>query len=187
MTKGYIMSNIHSTENTEDSKKNDNILYDLTTGQNYENSTKKYQDNLSSAITFFICGIAGLIVVLLNLAGILHFFSVKTSSGIFITICLSLLFIAFLAIGVMTYKTACKAKSLIVKENKINEEISSWLKENLTKEIIDASFNGNEMAEEMKYFDRSNYIVKAIKEQYPDLNEDIIQSLTDEYIQEIYH
>ena len=32
----------------------------------YENSEDKYKDNLSSAITFFVCGAAGIIILILN-------------------------------------------------------------------------------------------------------------------------
>lgn len=49
---------------TTDTTDNENIIEQLTTGSNYENSNEKYQDNLSSAITFLVCGIGGLIVVL---------------------------------------------------------------------------------------------------------------------------
>ncbi len=180
------MNDTNQSENTKDLEKEETIIHDLTTGNNYQTSSAKYQDNLSSSITFFVCGIAGLIVIILNIVDVLHFFSIKTASGILICIVLSGLFIAFLAIGYITYKSASKAKSQIESEQKINNEVSLWLKDNLTKEYIDTSFDGDGMSEEMKYFDRNNIIVAAIKEQYPDLNEDIIQSIADEYIQILY-
>ena len=183
------MSDTNQTEYTKEIKEDEQdeaIIHDLTTGNNYQNSFAKYQDNLSSSITFFVCGVAGLIVMILNVVGVLHFFSIKTPSGILICIVLSALFIAFLVIGYITYKSASKAKAQIETEQKINDEISSWLKDNLTKEHIDASFDGDGMSEEMKYFDRNNIIVSAIKEKYPELNEDILQSIADEYIQSLY-
>lgn len=180
------MNGINQTENTKNLENDESIIHDLTTGNNYQNSSAKYQDNMSSSITFFVCGVAGLILMILNVVGVLHFFSIKTPSGILICIVLSALFIAFLVIGYITYKSASKAKSQIESEQKINDEVSLWLKENITKEHIDVSFDGEGMSEEMKYFDRNNIIIAAIKEQYPELNEDIIQSIADEYIQLLY-
>lgn len=181
-----VMNDTNQTQNTKDLENDKAIIHDLTTGNNYQNSSDKYQDNLSSSITFFVCGIVGLIVMILNIIGVLHFFSIKTPSGILICTVLSALFIAFLVIGSITYKSASKAKSQIETEQKINNEVSLWLKDNLTKEHIDTSFDGDGMSEEMKYFDRNNCIVAAIKEQYPELNEDIVQSIADEYIQFLY-
>lgn len=181
-----FMNDTKQTEHIKDAEDDKAIIHDLTTGNNYQTSSAKYQDNLSSAITFFVCGVAGLIVILLNVIDVLHFFSIKTASGILICVVLSALFIAFLVIGSITYKSASKAKSQIESEQKINDDVSLWLKENLTKEHIDNSFDDNGMSEEMKYFDRNNTIVTAIKKQYPELNEDIVQSIADEYIQLLY-
>ena len=165
-----FMNDTNQTQHIKDLEDDKAIIHDLTTGNNYQTSSAKYQDNLSSSITFFVCGVAGLIVIFLNIVDILHFFSIKTPSGILICIVLSALFIAFLVIGYITYKSASKAKSQIESEQKTNDEVSLWLKENLTKEHIDSSFDGEDMSEEMKYFDRNSTIVAAIKKQYPELN-----------------
>lgn len=52
--------------------------------------------------------------------------------------------------------------------------------------MIDASYDGSQMAEEMKYFNRSSYIKNEINKKYPDLNDDIVDSIADEYIEKIF-
>ena len=44
----------------------------------------------------------------------------------------------------------------------------------------------SQMAEEMKYFSRSSYIKNEINKKYPDLNDDIVDSIADEYIEKIF-
>lgn len=171
---------------TTDTTDNENIIEQLTTGSNYENSNEKYQDNLSSAITFLVCGIGGLIVVLLNDIGILKFFTYKGASGILTNVVLIGMFVAFIVIAAISFKAAKRAKSNISTEEKTNSEIQDWLTSNITADMIDASYDGSQMAEEMKYFSRSSYIKNEIKKKYPDLNDDIVDSIADEYIEKIF-
>ena len=171
---------------TTDTTDNENIIEQLTTGNNYENSNEKYQDNLSSAITFLVCGIGGLIVVLLNDIGILKFFTYKGASGILTNVVLIGMFVAFIVIAAISFKAAKRAKSNISTEEKTNSEIQDWLTSNITADMIDASYDGSQMAEEMKYFSRSSYIKNEIYKKYPDLNDDIVDSIADEYIEKIF-
>ena len=130
---------------TTDTTDNENIIEQLTTGNNYENSNEKYQDNLSSAITFLVCGIGGLIVVLLNDIGILKFFTYKGASGILTNVVLIGMFVAFIVIAAISFKAAKRAKSNISTEEKTNSEIQDWLTSNITADMIDASYDGSQM------------------------------------------
>lgn len=56
-----------TNDNIQDNNGNDSLL---TGGSLYESSTDKYKDNLSSAITFFVCGGIGIILMILNDIGI---------------------------------------------------------------------------------------------------------------------
>ena len=57
-----------TNDNIQDNNGNDSLL---TGGSLYESSTDKYKDNLSSAITFFVCGGIGIILMILNDIGII--------------------------------------------------------------------------------------------------------------------
>ena len=63
-------------------------------GNLYESTDDKYKDNLSSAITFFVCGAAGIIILILNDIGILKFVAKGSSNFILVNIVLGLLFVA---------------------------------------------------------------------------------------------
>lgn len=91
----------NATDITNDNIQDNNGNNSLLTGGNlYESNTDKYKDNLSSAITFFICGGIGIILMILNDAGIIKIVTKDSPSFIFINIVLGLLFIGFIAIGV---------------------------------------------------------------------------------------
>ena len=62
-------------------------------GNLYESTDDKYKDNLSSAITFFVCGAAGIIILILNDIGILKFVTKGSSNFILVNVVLGLLFV----------------------------------------------------------------------------------------------
>ena len=133
----------------------------------YENSEDKYKDNLSSAITFFVCGAAGIIILILNDLGILKFVVKGSSNFILINIVLGLLFVGFIAIGFWSLKYSKNIKNKAAIENKDTDTILAWLNENVSRDDIESSYN-NDIAEEMKYFNRSDYIKSAILKQFPE-------------------
>ena len=138
-------------------------------------------------ILMLICTMLPLIiVVLLNDIGILKFFTYKGASGILTNVVLIGMFVAFIVIAAISFKAAKSAKSNISTEEKTNSEIQDWLTSNITADMIDASYDGSQMAEEMKYFSRSSYIKNEINKKYPDLNDDIVDSIADEYIEKIF-
>ena len=154
-------------------------------GNLYESTDDKYKDNLSSAITFFVCGAAGIIILILNDIGILKFVTKGSSNFILVNVVLGLLFVGFIAIGFWSLKYSKKIKSNASIENEATDTIINWLNDNVTKEDIEGSYN-NDIAEEMKYFSRSSYIKNEINKKYPDLNDDIVDSIADEYIEKIF-
>ena len=87
-----------TNDNIQDNNENNSLL---TGGSLYESSTDKYKDNLSSAITFFVCGGIGIILMILNDIGIIKIVTKDAPSFLFINIVLGLLFIGFIAIGVL--------------------------------------------------------------------------------------
>ena len=154
-------------------------------GNLYESTDDKYKDNLSSAITFFVCGAAGIIILILNDIGILKFVTKGSSNFILVNVVLGLLFVGFIAIGFWSLKYSKKIKSNASIENEATDTIINWLNDNVTKEDIEGSYN-NDIAEEMKYFRKSSYIKNEINKKYPDLNDDIVDSIADEYIEKIF-
>ena len=151
----------------------------------YENSEDKYKDNLSSAITFFVCGAAGIIILILNDLGILKFVVKGSSNFILINIVLGLLFVGFIAIGFWSLKYSKNIKNKAAIENKDTDTILAWLNENVSRDDIESSYN-NDIAEEMKYFNRSNYIKSAILKQFPETEDNLADTVADKYIDTLF-
>ena len=188
---------LKKTENTEtkvtyqdiknDANKDFDVLSDLTSGNNYEKSNDRYKDNFSTAVTFLVCGIAGLVVVILNDTGILNFFSLKNASGILMSCVLGGMFISFIVVSILSFKTNRKDKkdAEIEKDNTI--KVMEWLKDNAPAQLIEESYAGDGLSEEMKYFERSDFLKKSIKNEFPDFSDDYIQDVTDQYIDELFN
>lgn len=151
----------------------------------YENSEDKYKDNLSSAITFFVCGSAGIIILILNDLGILKFVVKGSSNFILINIVLGLLFVGFIAIGFWSLKYSKNIKNKAAIENKDTDTILAWLNENVSRDDIESSYN-NDIAEEMKYFNRSDYIKSAILKQFPETEDNLADTVADKYIDTLF-
>lgn len=151
----------------------------------YENSEDKYKDNLSSAITFFVCGAAGIIILILNDLGILKFVVKGSSNFILINIVLGLLFVGFIAIGFWSLKYSKNIKNKAAIENKDTDTILAWLNENVSRDDIESSYN-NDIAEEMKYFNRSDYIKSALLKQFPETEDNLADTVADKYIDTLF-
>ena len=151
----------------------------------YENSEDKYKDNLSSAITFFVCGAAGIIILILNDLGILKFVVKGSSNFILINIVLGLLFVGFIAIGFWSLKYSKNIKNKAAIENNDTDTILAWLNENVSRDDIESSYN-NDIAEEMKYFNRSDYIKSAILKQFPETEDNLADTVADKYIDTLF-
>lgn len=151
----------------------------------YENSEDKYKDNLSSAITFFVCGAAGIIILILNDLGILKFVVKGSSNFILINIVLGLLFVGFIAIGFWSLKYSKNIKNKAAIENKDTDTILAWLNENVSRDDIESSYN-NDISEEMKYFNRSDYIKSAILKQFPETEDNLADTVADKYIDTLF-
>lgn len=157
-----------TNDNIQDNNGNDSLL---TGGSLYESSTDKYKDNLSSAITFFVCGGIGIILMILNDIGIIKIVTKDAPSFLFINIVLGLLFIGFIAIGVWSLKYSNKIKAKAETEDKKAADVLNWLEDNITKEDIENSYAGD-IQEEMKYFNRTAYVKEQLTVQFTDLSDE---------------
>lgn len=159
------------------------VLEDLTTGVNYEKSKDKYHENMSTAITFLVFGIAGIAVVVLNIIGVLKFFSLRNASGILMTIVTAAMFIIFIIIGISSFVAAGKNKKNVKVETDNSQKVMEWLENNINIEDIDKSFNSEELSEEMRYFGRSDYLKDKILAQFDGLDDEFVDSLTEQFIE----
>ncbi|MGN0318895.1 MAG: hypothetical protein ACI4E1_13265 [Lachnospira sp.] len=155
-------------------------------GSIYENSEERYKDNLSTSITFLICGVVGLTILLLNDFGVFHFLEKSNSLFYLINAVLIITFGGFIIIGIVSFRTAKRLKSKVGKEKELLDEIIGWVKDNITEEDIENSYN-NDIPEEMKYFCRNDYLKNSILNNFPHLTEELASQIADTYIEETFN
>lgn len=102
----------------------------------YVPKKNKYEDNLSSAWTFFIVGGIGTVAIILHLFGIIDF-NLSSFSRTMINSVMGALFIGFLIIGIISYKNAAKYKKEAEAEEALTAKTIDEFKSEYTKESID--------------------------------------------------
>jgi hypothetical protein len=135
----------------------------------------QYKDLTSTVFTFVLFGVAGLIVVFLNIAGIINILN-----GWFAEIILGALCLFFLYIGFSTHKKAKKVKEEIAAENKRTEEINQWLKENITEEFFKIHKNDS-ISEELNYIRNTELIHEMLVKEFGEQNPAYLDRLIEEY------
>ena len=172
---------------TDDNIQDNNQDNSLLTGGNlYESSTDKYKDNLSSAITFFICGGIGIILMILNDIGIIKIVTKDAPSFVFINIVLGLLFLGFIAIGVWSLKYSNRIKVTAEKEDKKATDVFNWLEENVTREDIEASYS-DDIQEEMKYFNRTAYVKEQLAAHFTELSDEETENFSEQFVEKMFN
>ncbi len=164
------------------------MLAEFRTGNTYQNASEKYQDYMSSAVTFICGGIIVFALLVLNDTGILHIVQKNSQTFVFANIMFALISAACMVIGVLSLRSALSKKKQIGSEAGKESEILSWLDGNVTREDIESSYNGDGLTEELKYFYRSAYIKQAILENFEalNLNEGFADMLSDQYIEQLF-
>lgn len=162
-------------------------INEFTSGLNFEHSVEKYKDNMSTAITFLLCGIGGIVFLILNWFKVIKVITGRDTQSMVIYISFTVLFVIFIGIAIYSLKAAKKVKNKIKSEADYTEDIRAWVDSHIIPEVVDASFDSEGVPSELKYFERSAFITKAVKTEFPDAPNDLVDNIVDEYIEEMFH
>ncbi len=170
--------------NDMDSREN---LHALSNGnQAYVEKSAKYEDMKSTAYSFLIVGFAGVLLLLLTFAGIIPL-QFAPHMKIIMGIVMGILFLSFLIVG---FRSNFKLSGLKAQAQKEQEDMNSakeWLFAQAQAQSIDAENNIHESDDlQQKYFLRSNYIKRMLKQQFPDYEDDFLDYLTEEFYEEMF-
>jgi hypothetical protein len=141
----------------------------------YVKKEEQYKDLKSSADTFLIVSLLGIVVLLLNIFGVLNFFA-----GTISYVVMSGLFIAFLVIAFTTYKKAKEVKAQIADENNTTKAIKEWLSSNVTMEYLDSLVIQNE-SKEIQFFHKIEKIKELVESNFGELDDSYLDQLAEEY------
>lgn len=152
----------------------------------YTKTVERYRDNLSSGVTFIICGLIGFIALILENIGVITVFSSAGTSRIISDIVLGALFAVFTGVGISSLRYSKKLKKQSESEEIFTEKLLEWLQSNLPIESIESTYS-SEIPEEMKYFRRIEVIKDALSKNYSSLDEEYLIQIADDYYSKIFH
>lgn len=145
----------------------------------YQDSSERASDNRSSAWVLLGLGIAGLVAVVLGVAGILP---LRLGNPYLFYGVMGAIFILFVVAGIVSVKNAKFFEKKAESENSLRQTLLDWCDENLRAEKIDAEVCGEDISDEVAYFRRSSYIKEKLNHQFVNLNQGFLDQFIDDYI-----
>lgn len=149
---------------------------------NYKSKKDQLDENKSGAWVLLICGIAGLVVLLLNQLSIitipLRGFSLTLMNAV-----MGSLFFVFVVTGIMAIVKAKKLVPLVKEEEENINKIIAFIKEK--KDSSEFSIDKNSEEYEALYLELSDKVVKAVNEAFPDLEPGFAFYVVDRYAGDI--
>ncbi len=151
----------------------------------YVKKADKYDDVHSSAITLLAVGILGAIFLILKIAGFLPF-SFGSASLLF-DVVMGAIFIFFLISGFSSLKRAKVIKGEIHEEVTATKEITEWFLSEYTAASIDQAISADaDTPEELKYFQRTEYIKHEVNTRLTELDDSYLEDLTENLYHSLY-
>ena len=129
---------------------------------------EKYKDYLSTGYTFLFVGIAGLVVITLNLLNVIQIFNTSGASSILFYCVMYAMFFIFLFVSANSFKNSKRLKAEADTEDTFLKDMNTYLLENITSETFD-NMEIPESEEEL-YFHRTEIIKAKLLEKYPDID-----------------
>lgn len=180
------------------SSANKNIhLYDQTLGdetlhslsgssKTYVEKSVKYDDMKSTAYSFLFVGCAGIVFLILVLAGVLPL-QFADYMKYMMAIVMGGLFFAFLLVGFLSFRKLNTLKAEIALEQQNYSAAHGWFFDHFTAESLDdACLVSGADGIQQRYFCRSNYMKKMIMEQFEDFEESFTDYLIERFYEELY-
>lgn len=151
----------------------------------YVNNEEKAEENRASAFALLAVGGIGLVATVLFF---FDYFDIRPSligkyviSGV-----MGVLFILFIIMGIVSLRNSRILRRKAHKENNLTAEIKKWCIENLYEEEIDRLLDIEQQSVELKYFQRFDYVNRAIQNQFMNLDENYLDRLIEEIYSEIF-
>lgn len=150
----------------------------------YVSQRTKSEDMKSTAYTFTLIGGAGLILLVLFVAGVLP---IHTASYMKVMICIVMgaMFFIFLLVGIHAFRQIKKLGDAADTEEALCAEIMAWFPGAYTADAIDAQHSAEDQ-EEMLYFARYGVMRQLIEKRYPELEESFLDYIIELLYAELF-
>ncbi len=141
----------------------------------YMKKEEKYKDLHSTANTFLVFGILGLIFVAMNVFGIIHFIS-----GAVAYILYTGIFVGCIFVAMTSFKDAKKAKEQIGEEENLTKQVNDWLETNISEETFVEIIDEN-LSDEANYLNQLECMRGMVLKEFPELDADYADQLCEQY------
>lgn len=141
----------------------------------YVDAKARYQEYKSSGIMFLLFAVAFLVFGILNIIGVVHIMASTPSLVIVFGAAIS-----FTYIGITSLMKVSSLKEEASTEEKTTDTIMNYLKENFTKENLLKNVE-DETAGELLYFQLMEIMREKVVAEFPDADENYLDSLLEEY------
>ncbi|MCM1126771.1 MAG: hypothetical protein NC429_09890 [Lachnospiraceae bacterium] len=151
----------------------------------YMNNEEKAEDSRTSAYALLGVGSLGFVVVILFFLGIIDM-RMSLTGKYMITGVMGVMFLLFIVMGIVSLRNSKILSKKAYKENNLTVEIKKWCVANMEKEAIDRELGLAAQQDELKYFQRIDYMKQRINRQFMNLNEAYLDRLIEEVYPEIF-
>lgn len=141
----------------------------------YVKKEEKYKDFSSTAWTFLVVGIAGLIFTILNILGYFSIFGNPVSYT-----AASILFLGCLFVSGSSFRSAKAAKGQIAEENRFTNEVKEWMENNIQEASL-LAVQDEAVSDEINFLNKMTYIKKAVTDQFGSMDEAFLDEITEEF------
>lgn len=149
----------------------------------YIESSKKAQDFKSGGLSLIFVGGIGFIFILLVLFDVLPLYMNLFSKYLIVGV-MGVLFLLFIVMGIVSVKSYKKFEIKASEENTLTQNLTSWVKENIHKDMIDDDIE--EASEELLYFLRTEKMKELITNKFMNLDAAFLDSFIDDIYPEIF-
>lgn len=150
----------------------------------YVSKASKKEDVKSTAYTFTLVGIGGLILLILLALGVIPI-QIPESTKVMMYLVMGAMFFIFLFIGIRSFGQIKNLANDAVREEKMLAEITKWFLDTYHATDIDRGLD-TAQTEEMLYFSRYDAMKHLILEKYPDLEESFLDHMIETFYAEIF-
>ncbi len=155
----------------------------LSSADVYVPSKEKMSELSSSIVTLFICGGIGLIAVILALFGVIplpiHGVRLYVICGV-----MGVMFLSFIVGGFTSIASKKKLSTAVDDEEENMKKLIFYIENNFDAKAVDDHIG--DIDEGQKFFVRTAYLRRDLKEMFPDLSDGFIDNFIDENFDKIF-
>lgn len=145
----------------------------------YVRKSDRAKEYRFSSYTCLLCGIAGIIFILLNMLGIINIVAATFTQYVMLFV-----FAAFFIGGIALYFNSKSIESEAGDEENLEKSVVEWLNLNVTETYL-SNIHDDDTPEEVNYFKYCEVIRESLTKEFPEAPVSMLDALIDEHLSKI--